>query len=78
VQPDLALHGHGVLGEKDRQEEPGSGEPRVARGTYDHAYRGNGNWPFNTIYAASYGLEASVNRFSSLGQAELWTSKKSP
>jgi hypothetical protein len=50
----------------------------VARGTYDHAYRGNGNWPFNTIYAASYGLEASVNRFSSLGQAELWTSKKSP
>jgi hypothetical protein len=54
------------------------GVPRVARGTYDHAYRGNGNWPFNTAYAASYGLEASVNRFSSLGQAELWTSKKVP
>jgi hypothetical protein len=54
------------------------GVPRVARGTYDYAYRGNGNWPFNTAYAASYGLEASVNRFSSLGQAELWTSKKVP
>lgn len=44
--------------------------PRVARGTYDHVYGGTGNWPFNTAYAASYGLVGSVNRFSSLGQAE--------
>jgi len=49
--------------------------PRVVRGTYDYVYRGNGNWPFNTAYAASYGLTASVNRFSSLGQAELWILK---
>ena len=27
--------------------------PTVARGTYDYVYRGNGNWPFNTAYAAS-------------------------
>jgi hypothetical protein len=52
--------------------------PRVVRGTYDYVYRGNGNWPFNTAYAAYYGLTASVNRFSSLGQAELWISKKVP
>jgi uncharacterized protein YvpB len=52
--------------------------PTVARGTYDYVYRGNGNWPFNTAYAASYGLKASVNRFSSLGQVERWISKGVP
>jgi uncharacterized protein YvpB len=52
--------------------------PTVARGTYDYGYRGNGNWPFNTAYAASYGLKASVNRFSSLGQVERWIAKGVP
>jgi Peptidase_C39 like family len=52
--------------------------PTVARGTYDYAYRGNGNWPFNTAYAASYGLKTSVNRFSSLGQVERWIAKGVP
>jgi hypothetical protein len=50
----------------------------VARGTYDYGYRGNGNWPFNTAYAASYGLKASVNSFSSLGQVERWIAKGVP
>lgn len=52
--------------------------PTVAAGTYDYAYRGNGNWPFNTAYASAYGLRASVNRFSSLGQVERWISKGVP
>lgn len=52
--------------------------PTVARGTYDPAYRGWGNWPFNTAYASSFGLKASVNRFSSLGQAERWVSEGVP
>jgi hypothetical protein len=52
--------------------------PTVARGTYDPAYRGWGNWPFNTAYASSFGLKASVNRFSSLGQAERWVAKGVP
>jgi Peptidase_C39 like family len=52
--------------------------PTVARGTYDYVYRGTGNWPFNTAYAASYGLRASVNRFSSLGQVERWIAKGVP
>ena len=52
--------------------------PTIARGTYDYVYRGNGNWPFNTAYAASYGLTASVNRFSSLGQVERWIAKGVP
>jgi hypothetical protein len=46
--------------------------PMVAAGTYDYTYQGWGNWPFNTAYAAAYGLEASVNRFSSLEQVEWW------
>ncbi len=46
--------------------------PVVAAGTYDYVYQGWGNWPFNTSYASSSGLRASVNRFSSLGQVERW------
>lgn len=46
--------------------------PTVASGTYDFAYRGNGNWPFNVGYASAFGLEGSVSRFGSLVQAEEW------
>ena len=42
----------------------------VARGTYDHAYRGTGNWPFNTAYAASRAGSAFVTRLRSLAEAE--------
>jgi hypothetical protein len=42
----------------------------VARRTYDHAYEGTGNWPFNTAYAASRGLDAFVTRLRSLTEAE--------
>lgn len=52
--------------------------PTVAAGTYDYTYRGNGNWPFNTGYASAYGLRASVNRFSSLGQVERWIASGVP
>jgi Peptidase_C39 like family len=52
--------------------------PTVAHGTYDYGYRGNGNWPYNTAYAAAYGLKTSVNRFSSLGQVEQWIAKGVP
>jgi hypothetical protein len=46
--------------------------PLVAVGTYDHAYQGWGNWPFNTAYASAYGLRATVSRFSSIEQVEWW------
>lgn len=46
--------------------------PEVAAGTYDSVYRGNGNWPFNTAYAARGGLLGYVSRFSSLEQVERW------
>ena len=60
---------------KPRLDQP---VPTVARGTYDYEYGGTGNWPFNTAYASSFGLTTSVNRFSSLGQAERWVAKGVP
>ena len=50
-------------------------EPRVRAavdGVYDWVYKGHGNWPFNTAYAATRGLEAYVTRFRSLADAEPW------
>jgi hypothetical protein len=42
----------------------------AARFTYDRSYEGAGNWPFNTAYAAQYGLEGFVTRLRSLTEAE--------
>ena len=42
----------------------------AARYTYDYNYRGTGNWPFNTAYAATYGLDGFVTRLRSLTEAE--------
>ena len=48
-------------------------DPQVdyaARYTFDYHYNGTGNWPFNTAYAAHYGLDAFVTRLRSLDEAE--------
>ncbi|MEW2418371.1 C39 family peptidase [Streptomyces sp. NPDC046866] len=54
--------------------KPGFTDPQVchaARFTYDHAYKGCGNWPFNAAYAATYeGLAGVVTRLTSLAQLE--------
>ena len=42
----------------------------AARSTYDAAYRGTGNWPFNTAYAARLAGHAFVTRLRSLREAE--------
>lgn len=42
----------------------------AARYTYDHNYRGAGNWPFNTAYAGIYGTDAFVTRLLNLRDAE--------
>jgi len=50
-------------------------EPRVraaVAGVYDRVYDGHGNWPFNTAYAATHGLEAYVLRLPHLAEAERW------
>jgi hypothetical protein len=53
--------------------DPTYADPSVdfaARSTYDAAYRGTGNWPFNTAYAARFGLDAFVTQLRSLAEAE--------
>jgi hypothetical protein len=53
--------------------DPAYPDPSVdyaARGTYDAAYRGTGNWPFNTAYAARFSLDAFVTQLRSLAEAE--------
>lgn len=42
----------------------------AARYTYDHQYKGTGNWPFNAAYAATYSLDTFVTRLGSLRDAE--------
>ncbi|WP_234038944.1 C39 family peptidase [Micromonospora coerulea] len=50
----------------------------AARGCYDHAYAGAGNWPFNTAYAGRPGVEAFVTRLRSLAEAELFVAAGIP
>ncbi|MFD9411764.1 peptidase C39 family protein [Streptomyces sp. NPDC059989] len=54
---------------------PKYSDPQVchaARSTYDAAYKGCGNWPFNAAYAATYpGLAGVVTRLTSLTDLEL-------
>jgi hypothetical protein len=55
--------------------DAGPCEPRVRSalaGVYDWLYDGHGNWPFNTAYAASRGMEAYVARFTGMDQVEDW------
>ncbi|MGH3648160.1 MAG: peptidase C39 family protein [Micromonosporaceae bacterium] len=42
----------------------------AARHTFDYNYDGAGNWPYNTAYAATYGLDGFVTRLRSLNEAE--------
>ncbi|AWN23472.1 peptidase C39 [Deinococcus irradiatisoli] len=44
--------------------------PEAAGATYDAAYRGTGNWPFNMAFAAEAGLRALVTRLPNLREAE--------
>ncbi len=39
-------------------------------GVFDRIYDGLGNWPFNTAYAATFGHEGYVARFTGLAKAE--------
>ena len=56
-------------------------DPQVdfaARNTFDAAYDGCGNWPFNTAYAGRFGLEGFVTRLRSLREAELFVRRGIP
>ena len=56
-------------------------EPAVraaVAGIYDWIYDGTGNWPFNTAYAATHGLQGSVRRFGSMDEIEAWVAHGVP
>ncbi|WP_410665690.1 peptidase C39 family protein [Amycolatopsis sp. lyj-84] len=50
----------------------------AARYTFDHAYDGTGNWPFNTAYAASLGLRGHITRLHSLNELESYIARGIP
>lgn len=50
----------------------------AARYTYDYRYDAAGNWPFNTAYAALYGLDSFVTRLNDLRDAEAFIRKGIP
>jgi hypothetical protein len=50
----------------------------AAAGTYDPAYQGCGNWPFNIAYASRHGLEGWVARLPSLAAIEAYVSAGLP
>jgi hypothetical protein len=63
------------------QQATGPCEPRVRAavdGVFDWIYDGHGNWPFNTAYAATHGMEGYVARFTSFAQAEAWVDADVP
>ncbi|MCE7079660.1 peptidase C39 family protein [Streptomyces sp. ST2-7A] len=74
TQMVLAHHGHAASPEDLADHDPDHDDPWIchaARHTYDHVYRGCGNWPFNTAYAAHHpGLAAVVTRLDSLAPLE--------
>ncbi|MDQ6675255.1 MAG: C39 family peptidase [Chloroflexota bacterium] len=73
TQMVIAFWGRGPAADDLAWVDPGYADPSVdfaARSTYDAAYRGTGNWPFNAAYAARWGLEAFVTQLRSLAEAE--------
>ncbi len=70
----LAFWGAGPVADDLAWVGEGHENPQVdhaARGTYDAAYDGCGNWSFGAAYAAAFGLDAVVTRLPSLREAEL-------
>ncbi|WP_407566856.1 C39 family peptidase [Polymorphospora sp. A560] len=59
-------------------DDPAPWVDHAARRCYDHAYRGTGNWPFNTAYAGTFGLDAFVTRLRGLAEAELFVAAGIP
>jgi hypothetical protein len=69
----LAYFGAGPTAAETSWVDPADPDPQVdhsARSVFDYAYDGAGNWPFNTAYAGSRGVDAFVTRLRSLTEAE--------
>ncbi|MGH3359312.1 MAG: C39 family peptidase [Nocardioidaceae bacterium] len=64
---------HQVKKKDLRDIEAPNGDPQVdyaAMHTWDYAYDGAGNWPYNAAYASTYGLQSFVTRLRSLAEIE--------
>src|SRR5919199_4230 len=73
TQMVVEFWGRGPTAEDLSWVDPSYADPSVdyaARATYDAAYRGTGNWPFNAAYAARFNLDAFVTQLRSLAEAE--------
>jgi hypothetical protein len=69
----LDYYGQGPTEAETAWVDPTDADPQVdhaARAVFDYDYDGAGNWPFNTAYAATRGLDAFVTRLRSLTEAE--------
>ncbi|MEV0283382.1 MULTISPECIES: peptidase C39 family protein [unclassified Kribbella] len=65
--------GAGPTDEETAWVDPDDADPQVdhaARSVFDYAYDGAGNWPFNTAYAGTRGIDGFVTRLRSLTEAE--------
>jgi hypothetical protein len=69
----LDYWGMGPTADDTEWVDPAYEDPQVdhaARYVYDYRYDGAGNWPYNTAYATTFGLEGFVTRLRSLTEAE--------
>jgi hypothetical protein len=69
----LDYYGAGPTAAETAWVDPTDPDPQVdhsARSVFDYSYDGAGNWPFNTAYAGTRGLDAFVTRLRSLTEAE--------
>jgi uncharacterized protein YvpB len=69
----LDYYGAGPTATETAWVDPTDADPQVdhaARSVFDYSYDGAGNWPFNTAYAGTRGLDAFVTRLRSLTEAE--------
>ena len=64
----------------DQLEDPSvdATVPEAADQTWDSAYQGNGNWPFNTAFLATRGLTTEVGWFGAVAELEPWVAAGYP
>ncbi|WP_081915503.1 C39 family peptidase [Saccharothrix sp. NRRL B-16314] len=77
----VEYYGRGPTADDLAWVDPGHADRAVdhaARHTYDYDYRGAGNWPFNTAYAASFGLRGHITRLRSLSELEGYIARGVP
>ncbi|MEU4290541.1 peptidase C39 family protein [Kribbella sp. NPDC026596] len=69
----LDYYGAGPTPAETAWVDPSDADPQVdhsARSVFDYSYDGAGNWPFNTAYAGSRGVDGFITRLRSLTEAE--------